>query len=98
MKKVSLILTFIIVYPIILFSQEIYSDYDDKGALKMFGVKEDMINSVAKPYIILLVIYIIAFLVSILLNIKKKYLANTIVVAAMMIALAALPLIFRLII
>jgi|GEM_PF-7042589 len=59
--------------------------YDHNGALKTFGVDNELIDSLAKPYFILMGVYFVAFLLSIFFNIKKKYVLNTMFLSIMVV-------------
>lgn len=59
--------------------------FDNKGPLKAFGVSNNTIVSMALPSFILFAIYLTAFLLSIFLNIKRKYMANTIFLSGMIV-------------
>ena len=85
MKGVSIFFSIVLLFPILFFLLHILQLYDSKGPLKAFGISDDLIFSMAKPYIIWLVIYVIAFMSSIFLNIKMKYTVNVIFLSIMIV-------------
>lgn len=95
MRIVSIFFLIALVFPIAFFLLSILSEYDSKGPLKTFGVANDLIFAVVKPYIICLAIYSLALGVSIFLNIKKKYIANVIFLSVMLVAFVFLPYYLR---
>ena len=79
MKTLSIILTILLIFPIAKFfglATQLYIGYD---SLKSFGVPLQKVNSWEMPYIILFVVYFVAFAFSVFLNIKNRCIANTIV-------------------
>jgi hypothetical protein len=48
-----------------------------------FGINDDLIFGMAKPYIIWLVVYTVTFAASTFLNLKKKYIPNVIFLSVM---------------
>jgi len=78
MKTLSLIFSILLFLPVISFSLSIMQLYDKKGPLKSFGLTNQQIAPLATPNIIFLLIFMSAFLFSIFFNIKKKYVANSI--------------------
>jgi hypothetical protein len=95
MKIVSIFFSVVLLFPMMFFLLHILQLYDSKGSLKFFGVSDDLIFSMAKPYIIWLVIYAIAFIGSIFLNIKKKYTTNVIFLSVMIVGYMFLPYFLR---
>src|ERR1700761_837297 len=95
MKNVSIFFSIVILFPITFFSLHIFQLYDSKGPLKYFGVNDELITSLARPSIIWLIIYAIVFSISIFLDIKKKYVANTIFSSIMIIIYMCLTLLVR---
>lgn len=85
MKLVSIFFSVILLFSIANFSLHIFQLYDSKGPLKSFGVDQALIATMARPSLILLVIYVIALITAIFLNVKKKYIANTIFLSAMIV-------------
>jgi hypothetical protein len=70
--------------------------YFRKGsAFRVFGFSNDFIFEATKPAIILCSIFIVAFAISVFLNVKKKYVANVIVAGIMMLAYFLQPLFIK---
>ena len=86
MKIVSIFFSVMLIFPIAFFLLHILELYDDKGTLKTFGVSEKLITSLAMPSFIFLAIYFSALLLSIFLNVKKKYVTNTIFLGIMIVS------------
>ena len=95
MKVVSIFFSFVLLFPIAFFLLHILQLYDSKGALKVFGVNDELIASMARPSIIFLIIYIAALLIAIFLNVKKKFVANTIFLSIMIVIYMLLTLLVR---
>lgn len=91
MKILSICFLVFLIFPITFFLLHILSLYDSKGSLKTFGVGDDLIFAVARPYIIWLIIYSLALGVSGFLNIKKKYIPNVMFLSVMFIIFMFLP-------
>lgn len=85
MKVVSIFFSAVLLFPILFFSLHILSLYDSKGSLKLFGFKNEDIAPLAMPSITWLTIYVAALLIAIFLNIKKRYVANTVFLGVMII-------------
>lgn len=95
MKLVSIFFLIILIFPITYFLLHILSLYDSKGSLKVFGVDNDLIFALAKPYIFWLVIYSTALAASVYLNIKRKYTTNVIFLSVMILIYMFLPYFLR---
>ncbi|MBS1529314.1 MAG: hypothetical protein JSU01_03310 [Bacteroidetes bacterium] len=91
MKIVSIFFLLVLLFPIAYFALHIFSLYDSKSPLKAFGVSDDLIYAMAKPYIIWLTIYLIVFIASIFLNVRKKYTPNVIFLGVMIGIYIVLP-------
>ena len=79
MKTLSIILTVVLGFPITKFfglATQLYIGYD---SLKSFGVPLQRVNGWEMPYIIFFMVYFLAFVVSVFLNMKNRYFINTIV-------------------
>ena len=96
MKILSIFLTAFLLDPIIYFLLHILSLYDSNGTLKAFGFSDKVIFQMAMPSFISLAIYIVAFLLAIYFNIKKKYLTNSIFLGTMIIAYFIITWFFKL--
>jgi hypothetical protein len=72
MKYISVFLSVVLVFPVLYFVLHILELYDTKGPLKTFGFDERGINEMALPFFIGLAIYSFAFLLGIILNLKKN--------------------------
>jgi hypothetical protein len=59
--------------------------YSGYNSLLTFGISKEQINSIATPYIVLSVLYFIAFFLCIFLIVKKRYLISIIVSAKMLV-------------
>lgn len=95
MKIVSIFFSVVLLFPMMFFLLHIVQLYDSKGPLKFFGVDDEFIAALARPSIIGLIIYAVTFLIAIFLNIKKKYMANTIFLGIMIVIYIFLPLFVR---
>jgi hypothetical protein len=82
MRIVSMFFTVVLVFPIAFFVLHIFQLYDN-DSLKLFGVKNDLLFDMAKGSITLLTVYVVAFVIAIFLNLKKRYVANSIFVSVM---------------
>lgn len=95
MKILSVVFSIVLLFPMTFFLLHILQLYDSKGPLKSFGVNDKLIASLAGPSITWLIIYVVAFLISIFLNIKKKYIANSLFLSVMIVIYIFLPLFVR---
>lgn len=95
MKKLSIIFNVLLLLPAMVYLLHIMQLYDDKGPLKVFGLTTHKITVMAMPYIILLIIYCLSILISLYLNIKKKYSINIIFAGVMIIISTFMPLLIN---
>lgn len=96
MKILSIFLTAFLLDPIAYFLLHILALYDSNGPLKAFGVADKLIFRLAIPSLILISLYFVAFLLAIYLNIKKKYLLNSIFLGSMIIVYFVIAWFFKL--
>ena len=95
MKKLSIIFNVLLLLPAMVYLSHIMELYDDKGPLRVFGLTTHKITVMAMPYIILLTIYCLAILISMYLNIKKKYSINIPFSGVMIVIAMFMPLLIN---
>ncbi len=83
MKTLSIILTALLFFIFGRLFQQATQLYGGYASLKAFGVTVEQVNAWERPFIILSVIYFIAFAFSLFFNIKKKYITNSVISGVM---------------
>lgn len=93
MKRLSNILTYILLFAVLNLIWFIIKDYNQ---FKGLGVKNDRIKALEQSVFIYLILYILALFLSVFLNKRKKYILNAIISGLMAICyIAAIILMFR---
>jgi len=95
MKVFSMILTvclFVILGRLIYQATDLYRGYP---SLKAFGVPIERVNEWEKPFIILSIIYFIAFAASLYFNSKKRYTTNVTVSSVMIVVYFIIKIIYK---
>lgn len=83
MRSICIFFMIVLILPILFYSLHISALYSSNGALKTFGVADNIIMYMAQTSIILLGIYVAALLLSIFLFVKKNHVINVIFLSVM---------------
>lgn len=78
------------------FTLHILEYYDENGPLRFFGFSDALIARLARPYIILLVVYGLALALPIYFVTKKRFQSSTYVSGAMLLIYTLIPPLLKL--
>jgi len=78
MKTLSILITILLAFPLVQSIDKVITYYQGYDSLTSFGLTAGKINALARPLFISSLIFLVGFMLSIILTVRKKYYANCI--------------------